>query len=160
MSLPPRRRVILFVSAAISLGVGGSLGGASAAPAAGSGALVAYREEGGLGGPKASLVVSTHREATVRVAAGRAPFTTREVRFRLDTTTWRALRRALRNADLNALAKRPTTKPYPDAITYVIIARQKTIRASDGAIPIKLAPLIFVLRHVVRLGEQRASRAG
>lgn len=160
ISRPLRRRALLLASAALLLGAPAGLGGAPASAAGGGGALVGYAEEGGLGGPRASLAVSAHRHVTVTLAGGRTSSAPRTVRFRLDPTTWSALRSALKRADLNALAKRPATRPYPDAITYVITAGHETIRASDGAIPRKLQPLLGIMRRIVKLGEQRATHAG
>jgi hypothetical protein len=118
--------------------------------------VVSYREEGGIGGPRGSLIVSSQRRATVAVKGGRVPVTRRLVRFRLGARLWRRLRGTLRRADLEALAGShfPST-PIPDAITYVVSAGGNTVRTSDGAIPRRLGPLLNVLRRIVAIGERR-----
>jgi hypothetical protein len=121
---------------------------------------VTYREEGGIGGPRGSLIVSSHRRATVMVNGGRVPATRRLARFRLSASLWRRLRLTLRRANMRALAgdHLPAT-PIPDAITYVIRAGHNTVRAADGAIPRRLEPLLGVLRKIVVIGERRLKRA-
>lgn len=123
-------------------------------------ALVTYREEGGIGGPRGSLIVSSHRRATVMVSGGRVPVTKRLARFRLGARMWRRLRGTLRRARMHALAGSyfPAT-PIPDAITHVITAGRNTVRTSDGAIPRRLKPLLSVLRKIMASGERRLKRA-
>lgn len=133
---------------------------ASPASSARSRTLVTYREEGGLGGPRGSLIVSAHRRAMVTVNGGRVPVTRHLARFRLSASLWRRLRATLRRAGMHALAGNhlPPT-PIPDAITYVVSAGRNTVRTSDGAIPRRMEPLLEVLRRIVAIGERRLKHA-
>jgi hypothetical protein len=118
--------------------------------------IVAYREEGGIGGPKGSLTVSARGLATVTIAGGRAPVAHHVVRFHLAASTRGRLRSALKRADIHALAgdHLPPT-PYPDEITYAITVGHDRVRTTAGWIPTQLEPLLSILREVVQDGAQR-----
>jgi hypothetical protein len=116
--------------------------------------LVSYRQEGGIGGPRPSLVVTRDRQARVTSGGCRA-------RFALGRGAWDRLRAALRKAHLPAIAgSYPAPKGAADVITYVI-------RASGGVVRIAppqpehedvmraLRPLLKVLNRTVSAGERR-----
>jgi hypothetical protein len=121
------------------------------------GLLVVYRQEGGIGGPRPSLLVSTDRRAKVRLGSCTA-------RFRLRQEPWRRLRSGLGHADLEAVAGNyPPPPGSADAITYVIKARAGTVRIAPAPEPRNeevmrdLGPVLKALNGVVSAGERRMS---
>jgi hypothetical protein len=87
-----------------------------------SGVLVSYRQEGGIGGPRPSLVVFKNRRARVMLGGCTA-------KFALGPVAWRRLRTALRGAHLHAIAgDYLAAKDSADAITYVIKAGGDMVR--------------------------------
>lgn len=121
--------------------------------------LVSYRQEGGIGGPRPSLVVSREHGATV--TSGRCT-----AKFGLQLGAWNRLRAALREADMHAIAgSYPPPKGSADEITYVIKAGRDTVRIAPAPQPEyeevmrHLRPLLKVLNKTVSIGEQRMSPA-
>jgi hypothetical protein len=126
----------------------------SSAPAR-SRVLVSYRQEGGIGGPRPSLVVSRDRSA--RVTLGRCT-----AKFALQPAAWSGLRAALRGAHLHAIAgDYPPPKGSADVITYVIKAGRNTVRIAPAPKPENekamrdLRPLLKVLNKTVSAGKRR-----
>jgi hypothetical protein len=114
--------------------------------------LVSYREEGGVGGPKANLTVSTRRQATLERR--------RRISFRLGSALWTRLKAALDATDMHSLAgDYPPPRGSADEIVYVITVGHDTVRtsaAADGSIPpAKLKRLLTALGEVVSTGERR-----
>lgn len=121
--------------------------------------VVAYRQEGGIGGPRPSLIVSGDRKA--RVTLGRCA-----AKFPLRRRAWNRLRAALRGADLPAIAgDYPPPKNSADVITYVIKAGRNTVRIAPAAEPgydevmRDLEPLLKVLNKVISAGERRMAKS-
>jgi hypothetical protein len=116
--------------------------------------VVRYRHEGGIGGPRPSLVVSTDRRATVTFGRCRA-------RLALRPRAWSRLGAALRAADLRAIAGDYSARGVPDALTYVVKAGRYTVRIAPGARPEyeavmrDLKPLLEVLDKTVSAGKRR-----
>jgi hypothetical protein len=117
--------------------------------------VVFYRQEGGIGGPRPSLVVSKGRRATVTFGRCTA-------RFALRVRAWNRLRVALRGADLHAIAgDYPPPTNGADFITYVIKAGRNTVRIASPPRPEHeevmrdLRPLLKVLNRTVSAGKQR-----
>ena len=117
--------------------------------------LVSYRQEGGIGGPRPSLVVSKDRSA--RVTLGRCT-----AKFALQSAVWSRLRAALRGARLHAIAgDYPPPKGSADAITYVIKAGRSTVSIAPSPEPENeeamrdLRPLLKVLNKTVSAGKRR-----
>ena len=131
----------------------------SSAPAADEGAtataLVSYRHEGGIGGPRPSLVVSKGRRA--KLTFGHCT-----TRFTLRRKTWNTLRKRLGAADLDAIAgDYPAAPSTADALTYVIESGGSTVRIAIPPQPRhedvlrRLQPLLAVLDKVVATGKRR-----
>jgi hypothetical protein len=116
--------------------------------------LVSYRQEGGIGGPRPSLVVFKDRRARVRLGGCTAKFSLRPV-------AWRRLRAALRGAHLHAIAgDYPAPKGSADMITYVIKASGEVVRIAPPQpehedVMRNLRPLLKVLNRTVSAGERR-----
>jgi hypothetical protein len=116
--------------------------------------LVAYTAEGGLFFRYTSLIVSARGQSTVT-------FNRCVVRFRLDATFWKRLKRALKQTNLHAFAgDYPPPPGAADEITEVITVGHDTVRIADFAsIPEKvrqeLEPLVKILREIVTVGERR-----
>jgi len=117
--------------------------------------LVSYRQEGGIGGPRPSLVVSKDRWARVTLGGCRA-------KFALRPAAWSRLRAALRGAHLHAIAgDYPPPKGSADVITYVIKAGRSTVRIAPAPEPENeevmrdLRPLLKVLNKTVSAGKRR-----
>ena len=114
---------------------------------------VSYRQEGGIGGPRPSLVVSKDRSA--RVTLGRCT-----AKFALQPAAWSRLRAALRGAHLHAVAgDYPPPNGSADEITYVIKAGRNTVRIAPAPENEKtmrdLRPLLKVLNKTVSAGKRR-----
>jgi hypothetical protein len=120
-----------------------------------SGGMVSYRQEGGIGGPRPSLIVSRDRRA--RVTLGGCT-----TKFALRPRAWDSLRAALRGAHLHAIAgDYPPPKGAADEITYVIEAGQDTVRIAPAPQPENeeamrdLRPLLKALNKAVSAGKRR-----
>jgi hypothetical protein len=116
--------------------------------------LVSYRQTGGIGGPRPSLVVSKDRRARVTLGGCSAEFALRPA-------AWRRLRAALRGAHLHAIAGNyPAPKGSADVITYVIKAGGEVVRIAPPQPEHKevmraLRPLLKVLNRTVSTGKRR-----
>lgn len=117
--------------------------------------LVSYRQEGGLGGPRPSLVVSRGRRARVTLGGCTA-------KFALRRGPWNKLRAALGEADLPTIAgDYPPPKGSADEITYVIKAGKNTVRIAPAPEPENeevmrdLRALLKALNKTVSAGERR-----
>jgi hypothetical protein len=133
----------------------GGTGEGRPTPSSSSSVLVAYRQEGGIGGPRPSLVVSVNRRA--RVSLGRCT-----AKFELGPKGWSGLRAALRNAHIQAIAgDYPLPTGSADLISYVVTTRSGTVRIAPGSQPAneevmrKLRPLLKVLDQTVSAGKRR-----
>lgn len=132
-----------------------SVSGQAAAAFSRAGVLVSYRQEGGIGGPRPSLVVSKGRRA--RVTLGRCT-----AKLALRPRTWRKLRVAVRDADIQAIAgEYPPPAGSADEITYVIRTRAGTVRIAPAPEPRneevmrRLEPLLKAVDGLVSAGERR-----
>jgi hypothetical protein len=118
------------------------------------GVLVSYRQIGGIGGPRPSLVVSKDRRAKVTLGAC-------TTKFALSPAAWSKLRAALRGAHLRAIAGNyPAPKGSADMITYVIKAGGEVVRIAPPQPEHKkvmrdLRPLLKALNRTVLAGERR-----
>jgi len=116
--------------------------------------VVSYRQEGGIGNPRPSLVVLGYRWA--RVTLGRC-----KSKFRLPRPAWQRLRVALRKADIPAIAGNYPPQRGADLITYVIKTRAGTVRVTPASqsdnedVMRALRPLLNVLDRTVSAGERR-----
>jgi alpha-tubulin suppressor-like RCC1 family protein len=117
--------------------------------------LVSYYQEGGIGGPRPSLVVFKDRRA--KVTLGRCM-----ARFELRRTAWRKLEAALRGTHLHAIAgSYPPPSGSADEITYVIRSGPDTVRIAPAPqqeneeVMRNLKPLFRVLDRTVSAGERR-----
>jgi hypothetical protein len=116
--------------------------------------LVTYRQEGGIGGPRPSLIVSKDRRA--RVTLGGC-----SERFALRRGQWNVLREALEHAHLHAIAgDYPAPEGYADTITYVIRAGGERVRIAlpqpgNEEVMRDLRPLLKALNKTVSAGERR-----
>lgn len=116
--------------------------------------LVSYRQEGGIGGPRPSLVVTKDRQARAKLGGCVA-------KFALGHRIWNRLRTALRGAHLHAIAGNyPPPKGSADEITYVIKASGEVVRIAPPqpeheAVMRDLGPLFKVLNKMVSAGERR-----
>jgi hypothetical protein len=116
--------------------------------------LVSYRQEGGVGGPRPSLVVTKDRRARVTLGGCTE-------KFALGHRIWNMLRAALRGAHLHAIAGNyPPLKGSADAITYVIRASGEVVRIAPPQpeheeVMRDLRPLLKVLNKTVSAGERR-----
>jgi hypothetical protein len=116
--------------------------------------LVSYRQEGGIGGPRPSLVVTKDRRARVTLGGCTA-------KFALGHRIWNRLRAALRGTHLHAIAGNyPPLKGSADAITYVIRASGEVVRIAPPQpeheeVMRDLWPLLKVLNKTVSAGERR-----
>ncbi|HEV7770735.1 MAG TPA: choice-of-anchor Q domain-containing protein [Solirubrobacterales bacterium] len=116
--------------------------------------LISYRQEGGIGGLRPSLVVTKDRQA--RVTLGGCA-----VKFVLGHRIWDRLRAALRSAHFHAIAGNyPPSKGSADEITYVIKARGEVVRIAppqpehEGMMR-GLRPLLKALNKLASAGERR-----
>jgi hypothetical protein len=142
-------------SVALLLALAGSACGSAATTgtASSAGRLLTYREEGGIGGPRPSLAVSTQGRATLRLGSCR-------VGYALGDPLWGKLRGALQRADLGSIVgDYPPPSGAADMITYVV-------RSDDGEVKIapdphyeavleQIEPLLGVLGKVVTKGRTR-----
>jgi hypothetical protein len=116
--------------------------------------LVSYRQEGGIGGPRPSLVVFKDRRARVTLGGCTA-------KFSLRPADWSRIQAALRGARLHAIAGNyPAPKGSADMITYVIKAYGEVVRIAPPQPEHKevmrdLRPLLKVLNKLVSAGERR-----
>ncbi len=131
-----------------------SAAGQGSAASSRTGVVVSYRQEGGIGGPRPSLVVSKGRRA--RVTLGRCT-----AKLALRPRAWRKLRVAVRDADIQAIAgDYPPPAGSADEITYVIRTRAGTVRIAPSPEPRseevmrRLKPLLKVLNGLVWAGER------
>jgi hypothetical protein len=117
-------------------------------------ALVSYNQEGGVGGPRPSLVVFKDRRA--RVTLGGC-----EAKLALRPPAWRRLRAVLRRAHLRALAgDYPAPVGSADLITHVIRSRTGTVRIAlpqpeRSEVARSLRPLLGALEGLASAGERR-----
>lgn len=119
------------------------------------GPVVLYRQEGGIGNPRPSLVVLGNRWTRVSLGHCRA-------KFRLPRSAWRRLRVALRSVDIGAIAgDYPPPSGAADLITYVVKTSAGTVRVTPASRPDDeevmraLRPLLNVLDRTVAIGERR-----
>ena len=117
------------------------------------GRLVTYREEGGIGGARPSLIVSMTRKATLSLGSCDATYTVGE-------PLWRNLRGALRRADLGSIAGvYPPPTGAADFITYVVGSRGHEVRISPDprydAVLDQIEPLLGALEKVVARGQTK-----
>lgn len=116
--------------------------------------LVSYRQEGGIGGPRPSLVVTKDRRARVTLGGCTA-------KFALGHEIWNRLRAALKGAHLHAIAGNYLPpKGSADAITYVIRASGEVVRIAPPQpeheeVMRDLRPLLKVLNQTVSAGKRR-----
>jgi hypothetical protein len=118
-----------------------------------TGRLLTYREEGGIGGPRPALAVSTQGRATLRLGSC-------NVGYALGEPLWRRLRVALRRADLDSIAgDYPAPSGTADMITYVVrSAGHEVSIAPDpryAAVLEQIEPLLGVLGNVVAKGRSK-----
>lgn len=119
--------------------------------------LVSYTVEGGLAYKYSSLVVSTHREATVTRKG-------QTVRFRLDRARWRKLNAVLKHTDLSAVAgDYPASPGAADYMTYTISVGSDWVRATDlselpDRVRHEVEPLRQVLEEIVAVGTRRIEK--
>ncbi len=132
-----------------------SVAGQGSAASSRTGVFVSYRQEGGIGGPRPSLVVSKGRQA--RVTLGRCT-----AKLALRPPAWRKLRVAVRDADIQAIAgDYPPPAGSADEITYVIRTRAGRVRIARSPEPRneevmrQLEPLLKALTGLVSAGERR-----
>ncbi len=117
------------------------------------GVLVSYRLEGGIGGPRPSLVVFKNRRARLTLGGCTA-------KFALPPAAWSKLRAALKGAHLHAIAGNyPAPKGSADVITYVIKARGEVVRIAPPQPEHKrvmrdLRPLLNDLNKLVSAGKR------
>jgi hypothetical protein len=121
--------------------------------------LVSYRQEGGIGGPRPSLVVSKDHRA--RVSRGQCTTS-----FELSTRAWRRLQAVLSDAQIQTIAGvYPPPEGAADVITYVIRTDAGTVRIAPASQPAneevmrQLRPLFKLLNKMVSVGERRISRS-
>lgn len=119
--------------------------------------LVSYRQEGGIGGPRPSLIVSKDHRA--RVSLGQCAAS-----FELNPRVWRRLQAVLSDAQIQTIAGvYPLPEGAADVITYVIRTHAGTVRIAPTSQPAneevmrQLRPLFKVLNKTVSMGEQRMS---
>lgn len=116
--------------------------------------LVSYRQEGGIGGPRPSLVVFKDRRAKVTLGGCTA-------KFALPPAAWSKLRAALRGARLHAIAGNyPAPKGSADMITYVIKASGEVVRIAPPQpeheeVMRDLRPLLNVLNKLMSAGKRQ-----
>lgn len=116
--------------------------------------LISYRQEGGIGGPRPSLVVFRDRQARVRSGGCTA-------KFELRRNAWRRLHAALRTARLRANAGTyPAPKGSADLITHVVKARGGVVRIAlpqpeHKDVMRDLRPLLKALSKLISAGEHR-----
>jgi hypothetical protein len=117
--------------------------------------LVSYCQEGGIGAPLPSLIISKGRKATVTRGGCTA-------KFALRRRAWKGLRAALKRADLPTIAgDYPPPNGAADMIIDVITAGRSTVRIAPAAEPRyeevmrALKPLLRVLDRTVSAGERR-----
>jgi hypothetical protein len=119
--------------------------------------LVSFDEAGGLRYQYTSLVVSTHRQATVTSEA-------RTVGFQLDRTRWRKLSAILKQTDLSTVAGDYPPRPgAADEVTYTIRVGGATVRATDASelperVRHEVEPLRQVLGEIVAAGRRRLEK--
>jgi hypothetical protein len=119
-----------------------------------SGTLITYRQEGGIGGPRPSLVVSADRRAKVTLGSC-------GTRFTLRRGAWRELRAAIKGTDIHGIAGNyPPPPGSADMITYVIRTPGGTVRIAPNPEPRneevmgELGPLLKVLDATVAVGQR------
>jgi hypothetical protein len=151
--------VVIAISAGLLSALSGAVltGGAAPSPPYQTSSrphvVVSYHQEGGIGGPRPSLVVFRDREA--RVTLGRCT-----AKFALELAAWNGLRAALREAEMHAIAGNYPPKGA-DQITYVIKAGPNTVRIAAAPQPEyeevmrRLRPLLKALNKTVSIGERR-----
>lgn len=116
--------------------------------------LVSYRQEGGIGGPRPSLVIFKDRQARVTLGGCTS-------KFSLQPAAWSRIRAALRGAHLHAIAGNYLPpKGSADAITYVIKASGEVVRIARPQPEHKevmrdLRPLLKALNKLASAGERR-----
>jgi hypothetical protein len=116
--------------------------------------LVSYHQEGGIGGPRPSLVVFKNRGARMTLGQCRA-------KFELRPKAWSSLRAALRGAYLRAIAGNyPPPKGSADVITHVIKANGAAVRIAlpqpeHKEVMRDLRPLLKVLNKLMSAEERR-----
>jgi hypothetical protein len=116
--------------------------------------LVSYRQEGGIGAPRPSLIVTKDHRA-------RVTFRGCTTKFALRPAAWSKLRAALSGAHLHAIAGNyPPPKGSADVITYVIKASGEVVRIAPPQpeheeVMRDLRPLLKVLNKMVSTGERR-----
>jgi hypothetical protein len=146
----------IAVLAALAPSLGASACGTASEPAGSSSKaspLLSYREEGGIGGPKPSLLVSKRARAMLQMGGC-------SIGFGLQRRLWGRLRAALKRADLPSIdGDYPPPSGTADVITYVVSSAGNEVRiALDPQYEKVLAqiePLLTTLGQVVARGERR-----
>lgn len=115
--------------------------------------LVTYREEGGIGGPRPSLAVSTGGKAELRVGGCHAEYTVGEA-------LWRKLRGALQRADLGSIAgDYPPPGGAADMIIYLVRSEGHEVRIAPDpryeTVLVQIEPLLGALQKVVAQGRSK-----
>jgi hypothetical protein len=125
----------------------------TAQPSSQAGRLLSYREEGGIGGPRPSLVVSKQARATLRLGSC-------STSFGLGTRLWRRLRATLKGASLGSIAgDYPPPKGSADMITYVVRAGGHEVSIAPDPryeqVLAQIEPLLAVLGQTVAKGKRK-----
>ena len=117
------------------------------------GVLVTYRQQGGIGGPRPSLVAFKNRSTRVTFGGCAAKLVA-------SPALWQKLRGALRGANLPAIAgDYPPPKGSADLITHVIKADGAVVRIAlpqpgHEEVVQRLLPLLKVLNRLVSVGRR------
>lgn len=148
---------LLALALSVSIAAVSNASAHDARASARSGTLVAYRKEGGIGGPHPSLAVSTMGWAVV--SNGRC-----EARFELGPKRWRHLRATLADADIPSIAG--SYSPPPKGADFLIFYIRAGVdfvripampREEDEEVLAQLEPLVRTIRKIVPEGVQRVS---
>jgi len=116
--------------------------------------LISYRQEGGLGGPRPSLVIFKDHRVKVRLGECTASFGLRR-------KAWRALQAAIRGAHLRANAGTyPAPKGSADLMTHVVKARGDVVRialpqSEHKDVVRDLRPLLRALSKLASAGKRQ-----
>lgn len=151
-------RPAVAVVVALVSSFGSSACGAGGEPAESSshpGLPISYHEEGGIGGPRPSLVVSKRARVTLWLGGC-------STSFGMSARLWRRLRAALKDADLASVAgDYPPPSGSADMITYVVRASGEEVSIAPAPLPeyeevfAQLEPLLEILRGTVAAGKRR-----
>lgn len=148
--------VAIAVLAVLATSLGASACGAASEPAGSFskiGPSLKYREEGGIGGPKPSLLVSKRARAMLQLGGC-------SIGFGLQRRLWSRLRAALRQADLPSISgDYPPPSGTADVMTYVVSSAGNEVRIAPDPqyekVLAQIEPLLAALGQVVARGERR-----